>query len=511
VQSAHSASHQRVASLFARSFRSGKNVKNTGKQHRSISTSTHNTAFKKDRLWLFTSIAAVPFAFAILYGDEVKMQEKDKKFQKHDKERIQASNTRTGDGDPPIYRIVLTGGPCGGKSTALAHISDRLQSLGFRVYRVPEAATMLITGGLSPWLMPEAERISFEGNLVKTKIALEDAFFAVAKASKVPSIIICDRGTMDTSAYLDRDTWEVVMDEFSWNVVDLRDKRYDAVIHMVTAAIGAETFYTTENNAARTENLQQARDLDFKVLNAWVGHPHIRIVDNSTDFKGKIARVNEIVCQMIGLPRPVENQRKFVVTPVDSDLSKMPGVKMEGFEVEQTYLKSEESSIGYTYLRRRGQNGIYTYTLSTVRSATDFDSRSDQQIILERAISGREYVALLKQADPSRMAVKKKVFCFLHENTYFELHQFLEPNVGLTILNTESDGPVVSFPWFIKVRGEVTGAKEFSSFYLAKHYNSVPSSLTSHWKSNSSMKDKYHEVKTKYVAGRKEESSTTSD
>jgi hypothetical protein len=34
---------------------------------------------------------------------------------------------------------------------------------------------------------------------------------------------------------------------------------------MVTAAIGAETFYTTENNAARTENLQQARDLDFKV------------------------------------------------------------------------------------------------------------------------------------------------------------------------------------------------------------------------------------------------------
>jgi hypothetical protein len=41
---------------------------------------------------------------AILYGDEVKMQEKDKKFQKHDKERIQASNTRTGDGDPPIYR-----------------------------------------------------------------------------------------------------------------------------------------------------------------------------------------------------------------------------------------------------------------------------------------------------------------------------------------------------------------------------------------------------------------------
>jgi hypothetical protein len=39
-----------------------------------------------------------------------------------------------------------------------------------------------------------------------------------------PSVIICDRGTMDTSAYLPRETWDIVMDEFMWNVVDLRDK-----------------------------------------------------------------------------------------------------------------------------------------------------------------------------------------------------------------------------------------------------------------------------------------------
>lgn len=46
-----------------------------------------------------------------------------------------------------IYRIVLTGGPCAGKSTALSHISNRLMSLGFHVFIVPEAATLLITGG----------------------------------------------------------------------------------------------------------------------------------------------------------------------------------------------------------------------------------------------------------------------------------------------------------------------------------------------------------------------------
>lgn len=48
------------------------------------------------------------------------------------------------------------------------------------------------------------------------------------------------------------------------------NRRYDAVIHMVTAAIGAERFYTTENNSVRTETPEQARELDIKVLNAWV-------------------------------------------------------------------------------------------------------------------------------------------------------------------------------------------------------------------------------------------------
>lgn len=51
-------------------------------------------------------------------------------------------------------------------------------------------------------------------------------------------------------------------------------------------------------------------------------------------------------------------------------------------------------------------NGTYTYTHSMVRhsndSSTDSGIGEGERIILERAISGREYVALLKQADPNR-------------------------------------------------------------------------------------------------------------
>ena len=47
----------------------------------------------------------------------------------------------------PIIRICLTGGPCAGKTTALATLNQVLTQLGFRVLQVPEAATMLMKGG----------------------------------------------------------------------------------------------------------------------------------------------------------------------------------------------------------------------------------------------------------------------------------------------------------------------------------------------------------------------------
>jgi len=47
----------------------------------------------------------------------------------------------------PITRICLTGGPCAGKTTALATLGLHLKQIGYRVLLVPEAATILMQGG----------------------------------------------------------------------------------------------------------------------------------------------------------------------------------------------------------------------------------------------------------------------------------------------------------------------------------------------------------------------------
>lgn len=57
--------------------------------------------------------------------------------------------------------------------------------------------------------------------------------------------------------------------------------RYDAVFHLVTAAQGAERFYTLDNNQARSESPVEARDVDERLVASWNGHPRHYIIDNN--------------------------------------------------------------------------------------------------------------------------------------------------------------------------------------------------------------------------------------
>ena len=48
-----------------------------------------------------------------------------------------------------FFQIVLTGGPCGGKTTGQARLATFFENLGWKVFRVPETATVLLSGGIS--------------------------------------------------------------------------------------------------------------------------------------------------------------------------------------------------------------------------------------------------------------------------------------------------------------------------------------------------------------------------
>ena len=94
---------------------------------------------------------------------------------------------------------------------------------------------------------------------------------------------------MDNQAYMSEVEFQAALEWLGLDRVSLRDD-YDGVFHLVTAAKGAEQFYTLTNNQVRTETPQQARELDDKLIAAWTGHPHLRVIGNDLDFEGKMKR-----------------------------------------------------------------------------------------------------------------------------------------------------------------------------------------------------------------------------
>jgi hypothetical protein len=108
---------------------------------------------------------------------------------------------------------------------------------------------------------------------------------------------------MDPSAYMDSAGWKRILKELGLEQFELRENRYNQVVHMVTAAKGAEDYYTCMNNVARSEDLMSAQRQDEATQNAWIGHPYVDVVDNTDvkKFDDKILKLISVVCDRVGL------------------------------------------------------------------------------------------------------------------------------------------------------------------------------------------------------------------
>eukprot|EP00538_Stauroneis_constricta_P005127 CAMPEP_0119552302 /NCGR_PEP_ID=MMETSP1352-20130426/5345_1 /TAXON_ID=265584 /ORGANISM="Stauroneis constricta, Strain CCMP1120" /LENGTH=231 /DNA_ID=CAMNT_0007598519 /DNA_START=89 /DNA_END=784 /DNA_ORIENTATION=- len=204
--------------------------------------------------------------------------------------------------ESPFFKFVLTGGPCGGKTTAIDHASTYLKSKGFEVIIVPETFTLLASNGMSKDLFSTEGMVTvIQNKVMDLQIAFEDSMETVLRARGRPAVLLCDRGPMDGAAYLSPSEWQDLLQSRGMEEESLNSGRYNAVFHMVTAADGAEAYYTLENNAARTETADEAIALDKRTMSAWDSHPEMHVFDNSTDFEGKLDRLVSAVAKIVGI------------------------------------------------------------------------------------------------------------------------------------------------------------------------------------------------------------------
>ena len=359
-----------------------------------------------------------------------------------------------------IKKIVLTGGPCAGKTTALVKINEYFSGMGYKVFMVPEVPTLYSQGGWN-YLTPN-RNLYYEGEraILETQLALEDSFQRLAEVCTKPVLMVCDRGTMDISAYMKPEEWGEITAMCGSDSNRLRE-RYDAVLHLVSAADGAEQYYTTATNAIRYENadeegLRLARELDKKVIKAWTGHPHLRVINNHDDFDAKLNRVIKEISNVLGLPQRVQEERVYRVEIV----GEIP--ECTESDIIQTYLVAEPGC--EVRLRRRIWDGKVVNVHRTKKRISD-----TEQIETERQVNNNLYKSLLQQADPYRQTIHKHRRSFIWKGQYFEIDTFLAPIDNLVMMETKgiAEQETVNFPPFIKVIEEVTGNSRYYNYTLA--------------------------------------------
>ncbi|NNM31253.1 MAG: AAA family ATPase, partial [Akkermansiaceae bacterium] len=168
------------------------------------------------------------------------------------------------------------------------------REIGERVVVVPEAATMMFSGGF-PRYDEEHARVAAQRAIYHVQRNLEDV-----QAAKYPDrILLCDRGTIDGAAY-----WPGEPDGF-FNAMGTslahELTRYDGVIFFESAAVGGLAI--EGGNPARCESIKEAAALDAKLRGIWSQHERFVVVHHNTSFFKKIsialAMLDEMVTELL--------------------------------------------------------------------------------------------------------------------------------------------------------------------------------------------------------------------
>lgn len=170
----------------------------------------------------------------------------------------------------------MTGGPGGGKTTAVDFFR---REIGEQIVIVPEAATMIFSGGF-PREPEEHARKAAQKAVYHVQRNLED----VQAALYPERVLLCDRGTVDGAVY-----WpggpEGFFEALETNL-EAELERYDAVIFFESAAVGGMGI--EGGNPIRSETMDEAVELNSRLRLIWGQHPNFMVVGHDSSFFRKI-------------------------------------------------------------------------------------------------------------------------------------------------------------------------------------------------------------------------------
>lgn len=173
-------------------------------------------------------------------------------------------------------KIVLTGGPGGGKTTAADLL---IREFNKNLTVVPESATTLFKSGIKR--TDDAPKVkSIQKAIFKIQKIQEELYEELNEHD----ILLCDRGSLDGLAY-----WPGENSNFFKEMNTSFEEElncYQSVIFFETSAKATLNFLS--GNPYRIETAKKAIEIDQRLFDIWSKHPNFIFIPNQESFVNKV-------------------------------------------------------------------------------------------------------------------------------------------------------------------------------------------------------------------------------
>jgi predicted ATPase len=165
------------------------------------------------------------------------------------------------------FRVVITGAPCSGKTSAVRALPGLLNKRGLKCVVVPETASHLLASGAFMRRTP-ADFLLLQTAILRMQLLTEELVLAAAGDVDV---VLYDRGALDGAAFVDEGSWRRICRRCGVSGRTLIG-RYDLVMLLELPGRG---LYTRGNNHVRTEEYEEAARQQERLAARWGGHRQV--------------------------------------------------------------------------------------------------------------------------------------------------------------------------------------------------------------------------------------------
>lgn len=304
-----------------------------------------------------------------------------------------------------IIKIVLTGGPCSGKTIISSKLEEYFRKKeDYLTFVVPETATELIKSGITPYNSKsifEFQSLLFCRQFNK-EMTTELAFNIIDNKSK--NIVLYDRALLDNKAYLeDRLDFDKFLNEYKLTELQVLD-HYDLVINLLNMTGSDISGYETESNKMRFETESEAQIVDHKTTEAWAGHNNILIIPPQDTIEKKTDIVIKEIENFISGNMKSTVKRYRIDNGIE-DFSEYNNTNSRLMDLEMIYLDCDEYENKDVIITKRTYNNSHSYNFTISK-----EKHGERTTLVNKMITEEDAINLIKNYEIKKRIEKRRLY-----------------------------------------------------------------------------------------------------